>query len=223
MSYSLRLRLLDLKALLRMRRDVFRDIYRYNLWGGGESRSGQGSTLQSTVSVRAQLPGIIRRFGIRTMLDAPCGDFHWMSRVPLGLDLYIGGDIVPEVIESNRRLYDTDSGRRRFRVLDITRNPIPKVDLIFCRHCMIHVPLAEAQRCLNNFRRSGSTYLMATTVPDCKLNRDIRSGGFRPLNLQLAPFLLPEPLAQIHDAVIIEGRSQGDGWLYMWKLNDPRD
>ncbi len=216
---ALLLRLIDLKARLGMRRQVFADIYRYNLWGNEESRSGNGSTLRDTESVRRQLPVIIRDFGIESVLDAPCGDYRWMSQLNLDLKLYIGADIVPQLIESNIRRYGTDNGRR-FMVLDIAEDRPPTVDLIVSRHCMIHMSLSDVASCLQNFVRSGSRYLMATTIPTCVCNRDIRTGGFRELNLQIAPFFLPEPLARIHDAAIIDGRPLGDGWLYLWKLSD---
>jgi hypothetical protein len=212
--------MMRLKAQLRMRRRVFEDIYRHNMWGNKESRSGPGSTMACTESVRLELPALISRFGIRTMLDAACGDYYWMNRANLTLDLYLGADIVPELIESNRRRYGADSGRRKFIALDIVRDRIPKVDLIFCRHCMIHLSLRDATKGLENFVRSGSTYLLATTVPSCTINRDIRTGGFRGLNLELPPFSMPAPLERIHDAEFVDGKTVGEGWLYLWPLAD---
>ena len=60
-------------------------------------------------------------------------------------------------------------------------------------------------QCLDNIRQSKSKYLMATTIPGCSNNRDILAGSFRELNLQLEPFLLPEPLARLNDVVVIDG------------------
>ena len=73
---------------------VFQQIYERNHWRGSESASGTGSDLRQTAVITAALPVLLRRHGVRSMLDIPCGDFHWMSRVDLaGVD-YIGADIV---------------------------------------------------------------------------------------------------------------------------------
>src|SRR5882762_6777664 len=52
----------------------FSDIYKKGLWKHGESRSGAGSELEYTESLRFFLPIVFERFGIRTIVDAPCGD-----------------------------------------------------------------------------------------------------------------------------------------------------
>src|SRR5690349_3774091 len=82
---------------------VFGRMYKHRMWGRDlASASGSGSDLVQTAAVRAQLPGLLSDFGIRTLVDAPCGDYHWMSAVamPSSLEMYIGIDIVPELIES---------------------------------------------------------------------------------------------------------------------------
>ena len=48
-------------------------------------------------------PGLLRDYNITTVIDVPCGDFHWMSRVNLEGRKYIGGDIVKELIEDNQK------------------------------------------------------------------------------------------------------------------------
>lgn len=216
-------RLIAWEGRLGMRRRVFSNLYRHNLWGNAESRSGHGSSLASTEAIRSALPGLLTRFGIRTMLDAACGDFHWMSQLDLDLDRYLGADIVPALIDDNRRAFARGAPRRReFAVLDITRDPIPPMDLILCRHCMIHMPHADITTALRNFVESGSRYLMATTIPGATANRDIRTGSFRELNLELPPFSLPAPLAKINDPVWCDGQFRDDGWLYLWSLEDLR-
>jgi len=43
---------------------------------------------------------------IKTLLDAPCGDGNWINKVDLSGITYIGADIVPEIIETNKDLLD---------------------------------------------------------------------------------------------------------------------
>src|SRR5437764_8294237 len=64
-------------------REKFERIYETNLWSDPESRSGVGSSLDSTRVVRAELPKVLRRLQTRTLLDVPCGDFTWMEHVDL--------------------------------------------------------------------------------------------------------------------------------------------
>src|SRR3954453_15345012 len=75
----------------------FERIYATNLWSDPETRSGVGSTLDSTRAIRAKLPAALHTLGTRGLLDGPCGDFTWMERVDLDGIQYIGGDIVPAI------------------------------------------------------------------------------------------------------------------------------
>src|SRR4249920_2906174 len=70
-------------------RDVFRHIYNTNGWGGRESVSGEGSSIEQTVIIRKKLPTLLRSIQATTMLDAPCGDYFWMKELSLDLKLYI--------------------------------------------------------------------------------------------------------------------------------------
>src|SRR5260221_6766120 len=62
-------------------KQVFTNIFRKNWWNNGESRSGWGAELKRTVAIREELPEFARRHSIRSLLDAPCGDFHLMQQV----------------------------------------------------------------------------------------------------------------------------------------------
>src|ERR1700684_519838 len=87
------------------KQSVFEKIYSENLWGDAESRSGTGSGLAATEKVRHGLVDTIQRLNIRTMVDAPCGDFFWLSTLHLEQHLtwYKGFDIVPQVIVKNKQ------------------------------------------------------------------------------------------------------------------------
>src|ERR1700690_4609194 len=72
---------------------IFLDAFRDNRWGDAESISGPGSNLRVTEEIRKAIPELIADLGVRSILDIPCGDFNWMSRLDLGVD-YTGADIV---------------------------------------------------------------------------------------------------------------------------------
>ena len=197
------------------RRLVFEEIFRENTWGDADSRSGVGSNRLYTETTRAELPLLIEEFGFNSMLDLPCGDFFWMRLVTLDLD-YVGGDIVPQLMERNQRLYGGE--RRRFARMDIVCDRLPKVDLVFCRDCFVQLSYEDAFRALSNIKRSGSTYLLTTTFIDRQSNRDVRTGDCRTLNLRLPPFGFPPPLSLIDERAPQEGFR--DKSLGLWRVAD---
>lgn len=190
---------------------VFTDIYRKNLWDGVESRSGRGSDLDNTECIRLALPAVLAEFGVTSLLDAPCGDFHWMQHVDLRGVRYVGGDIVAALIADNQRRFGRPD--REFRTLDITKDELPHVDLVFCRDCFFHLSFADIRAAIRNFQRSGAAYLMATTLEVNEPTVDIPSGSFRPLNLMAAPLLLPKPLRLVRE-------NEPTKQMGLWRLSD---
>jgi SAM-dependent methyltransferase len=197
---------------------TFAPFYAENRWGDAESVSGPGSSLERTAKLRNELPPLLKELGARTLLDAPCGDFNWMKDTLLNLDRYIGADVVAELIARNQSLYSDE--RTRFAVLDLTRDELPRVDVILCRDCFIHFSNRHIAAAIRNFKRSGSTYLLTNTYPAWNQNKNVRTGDFRYLNLLLPPFNFPPPLKQI-DEKRPEERAQFFGKvLALWKLAD---
>jgi hypothetical protein len=183
----------------------FERIFRTNLWGAPDSRSGLGSELDATAGLRASLPAFLANHQAASLLDVPCGDFGWLSTLELSLP-YIGGDIVPAIVDANVRRFGGPGTNRRFVTLDLTRDPLPHADVVLCRDCLVHLSFANITRALANVRRSGARYLLTTTFMDHQDNVDIEDGDWRILNLQRAPFHLPDPVD-----VLIEGCREGDG------------
>src|SRR4029079_1649688 len=140
---------------------VFWRFYLENVWGAA-SVSGPGSTAWPTTVIRERLPALLRELEVTTLLDAPCGDFNWLSSCELPPH-YIRCDIVGELVDDLRRLHGRAD--RRFERLDLTCDPLPAADLILCRDCLGHLPFADIAAALANFRASGARYLLATTFP----------------------------------------------------------
>ena len=202
--------------------DVFRHAWQANLWGGAESPSGPGSSLDQTARLRAELPALCTALGVRTLLDLPCGDCHWMSAVTLPGVAYLGADLLPELVARNQSRHGAPG--RGFSVLDlpcgIIGSPLPSADLLLVRDCLVHLSFADAARALANIRRSAITWLLATTFPAQDSNEDIVTGDWRPINLCLAPYNLPAP-----ERLINEGCSEQDGLfadksLGLWRVAD---
>ena len=169
----------------------FRHIYETNHWNEAESVSGPGSTLEETEPIRRELPALLAELGAASLLDLPCGDFHWMQQTDLGSVRYIGGDLVGDLIERNRAQHARDGVA--FQKLDLVHDTLPAVDAVLCRDCLVHLSFADVQAALANIARSGAKWLLTTSFPGVTRNDDIVTGQWRPINLTLPPFNLPEP------------------------------
>lgn len=215
-------RMKNIDLLLKPADAVFTDIYRGNKWNGKESRSGKGASLLYTERVRQVLPMWIEQLGIKSMLDIPCGDFFWMKEIDLSGIQYIGADIVHEMIDRNDKNFSNE--QRRFLEMDLLSSQLPRVDLVFCRDCLVHMSNRDVKRALANIRASGSTYLATTSFPITQRNTDIPTGSWRPLNLTIPPFRFPDPLLVIIDTPLADDPLDGywDKWLALWKIDDLR-
>ena len=196
----------------------FERIYSTNLWSDPESRSGVGSRLDSTRVLRAELPMALRQLEARVLLDVPCGDFTWMEHVDLTGIEYIGGDIVPSIVEQNQRLYASES--RRFARLDLTRDLLPSADVLLCRDCLVHLSYANIRAVLANIARSNIRFLLMTSFPGRRDNYDVADGDWRTLDFQAPPFSFPEPCLAIVENCEEEDGSYADKSLLAWRAQD---
>lgn len=195
---------------------VFTDIYKNNGWRSDESVSGHGSTLEATSAIRGALPVMFDHYGIKTVLDIPCGDFNWWQHIK-GIEKvqYVGADIVPELIHENNARYS--SGAVSFIYMDITANQLMPMDLILVRDLLGHFSNADVRKALINIKRSGSKYLLATTFPNHETSGDIETGEWRPINLA-SMWGLPDPIATIDERCTAGGGAFADKSLGLWAL-----
>ncbi|WP_178371548.1 class I SAM-dependent methyltransferase [Cyclobacterium lianum] len=162
---------------------------------------------------------MIKDLGLKSILDAPCGDFNWMKHLDRTGISYIGVDIVNDLIDSLNAKYAHDS-KLTFQIGDIIAGGLPEVDLIFCRDCLVHFSFENIQQALSNFKKSRSKYLLTTTYTDRLVNRDIQTGGWRPINLEMAPFNFPKPVKIVHENNLDDQGMYFDKCMALWKLSD---
>jgi len=208
-------RIRALKA--RSAEEIFTDIFQEYCRRGYESASGTGSDLTQTSHIMAALPALFAEHHIHSMLDIPCGDFHWMRSVELRGLSYIGADIVRDLIAQNQQ-YATDG--IAFRQLNLLEDPLPKVDLVFCRDCLVHFSFEDIFRALHNIAASGSGLLLTTTFPGRSPNVPIATGEWQPLNLEQGPFWLPPPTTLITEGCTEVDGKYADKSLGLWKVNE---
>lgn len=182
------------------------------------SSSGSGSNLMQTAVIRKEIPKLIRQLDIKTVLDAPCGDFFWMQTVDLCVEKYMGIDVIKKLIQKNQKNYGNE--RREFIHLDMTVDSLPKADLILCRDCLVHCSFADIAAILQQFKKSGSKYLLTTSFPGRAENRNICTGDWFPIDLTSPPFSLPKPLVVINENCTEQEGLYNDKSLCLWKLNE---
>lgn len=168
-----------------------------------ETRCGGGSTLRNTKEIRRALPALLKRLGVESLLDAPCGDFNWMAHTDISAIHYVGVDSCCDNL-SAARAKESRLGfapkSRWFLHLDILGEDLPAADAILCRDFLQHFPTRMAFAALKRLMATPSKWLMLTSHA-VEENADIETvGDFRPLNLLVAPFSLPQPQFSIPDS-----------------------
>lgn len=196
-------------------RSIFSAIYRGNAWGDRQSASGPGSNLRQTEILARELPVLLAELGVRTLVDAPCGDMNWMRRLAYPFARYHGIDVAPEVIAKLKGEIWADT--YEFTCADITRDPLPDADAILCRDALVHLPYEMIDAFVANLKRSRIPYLLTTTFPE-KVNKDIALGEWRALNLEDAPFDWPSPLRLIRERAPNPGDPYNDKSLAVWRV-----
>jgi SAM-dependent methyltransferase len=197
----------------------FQRIYDTNLWGAEASSSGLGSEMDATAVLRAELPRLLEKLAVASLLDAPCGDAGWITRADLGARV-TGVDIVPALIDRLQARAAAGEINGEYHLADITREALPRCDAILCRDCLVHLSFANIERAVANFKASGAAWLIATTFPQWQLNGDCEDGDWRALNFERAPFHWGAPVELVNENCMEAGGGWRDKSLGVWRLSD---
>jgi hypothetical protein len=205
-----------------MTRDIIRKhvIKAWKVAIGEGKPCGDGSTYKVTRNVHKFIEDTIEKYSIKSVSDAPCGDFSlWMYNVNYRNATYVGYDLNGELTAQNAKRYLN----KKFIEFDIVEQILPKTDLIICRDCLFHLNLEEGTKVIENFKQSGSTYLMSTTFKlvlkniEIPLDNHEAKGfyGYRAMNLELFPYNLGVPLEIIDEWIEITKTMRQVG---LWRL-----
>ncbi|MCA9732224.1 MAG: class I SAM-dependent methyltransferase [Deferribacteres bacterium] len=199
-------------------KEIFSEIEKRNVWHEKESVSGSGSSLVQTKTIIEVIPKIIRELGIKTIFDIPCGDFNWFKEINLSSNIYLGGDIVKDIVDRNNQKYRRNN--INFVQFNILEDIQETMDLVFCRDCLVHFSTMDIWKALSNIQKSNSRYLMTTTFTREVKNNDIVTGGWRPLNLIKKPFNFPKPLLIVNENCTEKDGIFRDKSLALWKIKE---
>jgi 2-polyprenyl-3-methyl-5-hydroxy-6-metoxy-1,4-benzoquinol methylase len=195
----------------------FQRIHDTNLWGAAASVSGLGSETDATATLRTELPRLLARLKVTSLLDAPCGDAGWINQAALGVRV-VGVDIVPALIESLKARVAAGDIHGEYHLADITYDALPTCDAILCRDALVHLSFVNIERALANFRRSGAAWLITTTFPDWQMNADCEDGDWRARNFERPPFNWDAPVELINENCTEAGGGWRDKSLGVWRL-----
>lgn len=197
---------------------VFAKINSENKWGGKESVSGKGSDFAQTQKIIKEIPLLLEKYKIKTLLDLPCGDHNWMKEINLTNVTYIGGDIVESLVTKNNLAYGSD--KKKFLHIDIINDDLPEADLILVRDCFVHFSYENIIKALYNIKKNNIEYILTTTFTWTRSNYDITTGNWRPLNLFKKPFNFPKPKEIIVEGCTESGGQYFDKSLALWRIED---
>lgn len=190
-------------------------IFKFRLFGKSESVSGPGSSFEETEITRKLINEIIQVYSLKSLADAPCGDLFWIADIAYSVHEYKGFDIVDPLVKRNI----LNHPKLEFERVDLVNTVIDRFDLILCRDLLVHLSNDDALKVISNFKKSGSLYLLTTTFPNQIENIDLGKKVWRPLNIELLPFSLGEPILADREHSR-EHPSYSDKSLALWRLNE---
>ena len=122
----------------------------------GHHPCGRGSCLENTELTRTLLEEYVSKYNIKTVSDAGAGDLSWINTMKWDVE-YTG--------------YDIRQWNPNTVLFDVTKDVLPKTDLIICRHVLNHLDAELAEEARDRFEESKSKYILITCT----------NGGFRNL------------------------------------------
>jgi hypothetical protein len=193
-----------------MLKNVFTNIYNKNLFGG-RCKSGFGSDPEHTEQITKELPKFINAYGIKTIIDAPCGEVQYMSEVldQLNNYEYIGIDIVDDLINKNSEVFKFNK-RMSWACRNIVESELPIGDFLICRDCLVHLDNTNTKLVAAKFKNY--KYVASTNFPGLETN----NGNWKPINLIIEPYNFGKPYEVIFDDDFVEGI--GEKTLSIWQF-----
>jgi hypothetical protein len=159
-----------------------------------------------------ELKALLKGFEIKSLIDTSCEEARLIDQLDLPLEHYVGVDRRSDVVEAIRS--SLGSAERTFLSGDITKDLLPKADLILCWDHLQKLTQAEIRATLLLLKKSGTKYLLLTHFPELLKNTKSKRGGYRPINWTLPPYKFPEPMIQIS-----EQKERGEVKnLALWKI-----
>lgn len=166
-------------------KQVFEKIYNEKLWTPDQDKnkfkyySGLGSHENKfTNEYIFKVNEFLKSFKVKpSVVDLGCGDFLVSSKIFKNSRTFIGCDIFPDLIDQNRKRYTSDN--LSFKVLDITKDKIPKADVCILRCVLQHLSNEMIQKIIKNIKKNFNYLIITEHYPPNEVftpNKDIITG-----------------------------------------------
>lgn len=162
---------------------LFNTIYQTNAWGCG---SGPGSNPIVTKEYVNFLHLFFKEKNIQSIADIGCGDWQFSKNIDFDKIHYTGYDVASFVIEKNNANYKKEN--IDFVLYDGDFSKVKSADLVICKDVLQHLPNDKIFEFLNILPKFKFA-LIANDI-GLKVNENILTSGYRPLDLTKYPFNL---------------------------------
>ena len=109
----------------------------------------------------------------------------------------------------------------KFVAGNLIEDECPRADMIFIRNVLLHNKLDAVKKILSNVKKSKSKYIMASTVPALKINKETECIWVVRRNLEIEPFNLPEPFIYVPEILpskLKKARSKNN-YMGIWHVS----
>lgn len=159
-------------------KEAMQQIYDQNLWGGEDGfYSGLGSHDPAVVEPYIEtVKTFLATFETPlSVVDLGCGDFNVGKELVPYSKNYIGVDIVSDLIERNKAMFQLDN--LEFYSLDIARDELPAGDIVIIRQVLQHLSNDEVKQVVEKLYNY-KYVLLTEHLPEGEFepNKDIISG-----------------------------------------------
>ena len=174
----------------------------------------------------------IEGHSIKSIVDFGCGDWQFSRLMNWdGVD-YVGIDLVPDLVETNRKNFARPGvSFKLFASLD----DVPNADLLLCKDVFQHLSNGTIARYLAAFKQKFKFLLITNDDrPNTLVNGEIEAGGWRPVRLDHLPFAERAPVLlswtvteggwiPTHKAACLINGNSGGEFLRSPKIATPSD
>jgi GR25 family glycosyltransferase involved in LPS biosynthesis len=138
------------------------------------------------------IQSFIGSHGVKSVVDFGCGDWQFSRFINWSGADYVGLDLVPHLIETNRKNFERSGvSFEIFRSLD----DVPDADLLICKDVFQHLSNDTIAKYLAIFKQRFRFLLITNDdQPDTLVNGEIEAGGWRPVRLDRPPFAERAPI-----------------------------
>lgn len=174
----------------------FGDIYRRKLWGGDQHAdfySGAGSAPELVEGYIASVRHLLADHPRPRVVEIGCGDFAVGNRLTDLSYSYTACDVVPELIERNRRTFIRHN--LAFVAIDAVTEPLPRGDIVIVRQVFQHLRNDQIQSILKKLTQY-STWIISEHIPSDKHfvpNVDMLAGAGNRLSMKSGIVLTERP------------------------------